>query len=1180
MATKRYDRASMTTRTTDPSPQVGPFRLDGVIGQAGMGVVWKGRHVEQDVPVAIKFLTEDGARDPLYLGCLKNEVRKVATLDHPGIVRVYDHGAVPAGLEHLGLAAGSPFLVMEWAEGGTLSRHCGKMNWDQAWRTLMRLLDGLAHAHARGVVHRDLKPGNVLLRRDTGGVVLTDFGLARAGDTDGGAVLNAGTPTYMAPEQIQQLSHEIGPWTDMYALGCLAWSLVCGRPPFVRETLDQTLDAHLNDPVPELSSITPVPQGFEAWVNQLLRKSPHQRYVRAADAAFSLAKLAPLEEQDSLLVEPVFAKDGATDEVPADGTQTESVTLDDTRVMGTRTFSKTRTGSAGSAMPAVGRSLLWAERGELPPIPDDWKEEHPPRPIAHLLGTGLGMYGFRSFPLVGRDEEQDHLWSELKASSSQQQTRAVVLEGADGAGKSHLAQWLARRGYEVGATIVLRAQFRALDARDPLVPLLSALLGCEGLDRPSTQAKIRKSLGVLGECDDTEVETLMTVLGPFPGETYSAELMDERNEVRFTVVRRILHRFSLLRPLVIVLDDAHHSPDAIRFAETLMSTQTSGHPLLVIVAINTVTMPDDLRDRLRDFKGRRRVTALEVGPLKQEHRSTLVRTLLGLEPTLAALVERRSGGNPQFAVQLVGDWIQKDMLIHGQGGFMLRPGLRPEFPADMQAMWERRLAAAIPADSDTRSLQVAAELGMEVSEGEWLEACEALGIRAERQLVDKLIDAHLARAGATKRAWTFSHAMVRQSLKRAAEFEGNRLSHHRAVAEMLARRGITGPRLGRHLFEAGDYEAAIPALLEGAQQSFHSARNVVGWDLLTLRERALKQLSVPETDLRWARGWLLKERFLARRKEFPAVMGLVDKILKKTEKTPGAKLLRATAWLRKGTIHRLMSEPDEARFCLNKAMSGAVDDPEIMSQTMEQMGTLELTYGNPMLSASFFEGAYDAAKALGDKDRVFNVRQNMAAVYRRQGNLDKAREHLAASLLYYQKTGQKRAQSRSLNDLAELDRLKGDLGRAEAGYREALNLIEALGDQRFYVAALNLGIIYAETGRPVEARFQLEQCQHALKVSRLPGIEGATFLCLAFVHAQLQSLHDWRLSFDAGRKLIEETGFADIDVARSTQMGGEAMLSNGWVDEARESLEYARGHWEALGREDKAAEITDLLDEV
>ncbi len=309
-------------------------------------------------------------------------------------------------------------------------------------------------------------------------------------------------------------------------------------------------------------------------------------------------------------------------------------------------------------------------------------------------------------------------------------------------------------------------------------------------------------------------------------------------------------------------------------------------------------------------------------------------------------------------------------------------------------------------------------------------------------------------------------------------------------------------------------------------------------------------------------------------------MGLVDRVLEKTENTPRARILLATAWLRKGTIHRLMSEPEEARICLNKAMTAAMDDPDVMSQTMEQMGTLELMYGNPVLSASFFEGALDSAKQLGDSDRVFQVRQNMAAVYRRQGNIEKAREHLTASLNYYEETGQKRAQSRSLNDLAELDRFTGDLTRAEAGYRKALDLLEALGDQRFYVAALNLGIIYAETGRPVEARFQLEQCQQALKASRLPGIEAATLLSLAHVHAQLQSLQDWRLCFDAGCAIIREIGFADIDIARSTQMGGEVLLANDCRDEARESLEFARAHWELLERDDSAAALTDLLAEL
>ena len=133
-----------------------------------------------------------------------------------------------------------------------------------------------------------------------------------------------------------------------------------------------------------------------------------------------------------------------------------------------------------------------------------------------------------------------------------------------------------------------------------------------------------------------------------------------------------------------------------------------------------------------------------------------------------------------------------------------------------------------------------------------------------------------------------------------------------------------------------------------------------------------------------------------------------------------------------------MSEPDEAQFCLNKAMSGAVDDPLIMSQTLEQMATVELVYGSPVLSVRFYEGAYDAAKKL-DEDRVFQIRQNMAAVYRQRGNMSRREPRGEPG---YQSTVRS-ARSRDLNDLAGPTNTRRPL-RAEAGYREALNPIEAL----------------------------------------------------------------------------------------------------------------------------------------
>ena len=1145
-----------------------------------MGVVWRGIHEEQQVPIAVKFLTEEGARDPLYLGCLKNEVRKVAGLEHPAIINVYDHGEVPHGLGIESLTPGSPFLVMEFAEGGTLSRHCGRLGWEQIWRVLMRLLDGLAHAHARGVVHRDIKPGNVLLRRSSGGVVLIDFGLARAGDTGGGAVLNAGTPSYMAPEQIRQHAYEIGPWTDMYGLGCLAWSLACGKPPFQRDSMEELLKAHLFDPLPKMQPVTQVPKGFEEWVGQLLRKAPHHRYVRAADAAHVLSQMAQPEEADTLYIEPVFnANTGAEPETVTissrTGSEETTANCDDTQVMNPRDAMAISLKPA--AMPKIDKSLLWAERGELPPIPADWREQHPPRQIRHLLGTGLAMFGLRNFPVVGRETEQNQLWDALKRARTDKHTRTMVIQGADGTGKTHLAEWLARRAYEVGAAIVLRARFDGVGENEPLIGLIRSLLSTDGLDRASAESQVRTALEVLGQSDEAEVDALLTVLGPFPGEHYSPEVMEERSDVRFTVIRRILHRFSVLRPVIVVMDDAHLGDEALRFVQVMLEEQSVQHPILVLLTANTMSMSDEFRTQLGTVVKKRRVDEVRLGPLAADDRLVLVRELLGLEPSLAALVERRSGGNPQFAVQLVGDWIQKGHLVRGELGFAVREGIQPEFPADLQAVWERRLDAALPMERDTRCLQLAAELGMEVDLVEWSEACSNAGIPMDSSLIETLTKAHLVVPNKRGGGWSFTHTLVRESLKRQAEFEGIRVQHHVAVAQMLSgREGVEG-RLGRHLLHAGDLVTAVDVLLAGAERCRKEGRQAMGMELLALREKALVELQVPSSDLRWVHGWMVQQYLYRRRKNFMKANEILQMVLTATEGVSGTQEVRAQAWLGLGGIHRLKGEPEEARLYLNKALQQGLDNTKILSKTMDEMGVLELAYGNHILSAQFFEGALKYARQLDSQDEEFRVRQNMAGVYRRQGDTETAHFHLSAALKHHRTTGSKQAQARCLNDLAELDRFTGNLAQAEEGYRQALAILSAVGDQRFFTAGLNLGIIYSETERPIEARAQLERSLAALKVSGLPSIEGCTLLILSHVHAQLGDVLEWERTFEEGCRLIGETGFFDVDIARAAQLGGEVLLAKGQIDSARTSLEFARNHWESLERNDEAAAITDML---
>ena len=264
---------------------LGPFELYEPIGHGGMGEVWRGIHRAQRVPVAVKVLTAKGMRRSFFLVAFRNEVRAMAGLDHPCIALVFDHGEVSeeaAALSEGRLAVDSPYIAMELAHGGTLAPWAGRLAWADCRDVLLRLLDALAHAHARGVIHRDLKPANVLLCTDEDlrpGIKLTDFGLAHLPELTGRTAARgptAGTPHYMAPEQVQGRRREYGPWTDLYSLGRLALALVWGTP--------------LPDPNRHVPA-TAIPPGFDAWVSRLLQQETEERFQRAADAAMALMDL-------------------------------------------------------------------------------------------------------------------------------------------------------------------------------------------------------------------------------------------------------------------------------------------------------------------------------------------------------------------------------------------------------------------------------------------------------------------------------------------------------------------------------------------------------------------------------------------------------------------------------------------------------------------------------------------------------------------------------------------------------------------------------------------------------------------------------------------------------------------------------------------------------------------------
>ena len=228
--------------------------LERPLGRGGTGDVWKGRCRAAggtELDVAVKLLRSDANSDTGFFDSFERDIQAMAALDHPHIVEVLDYGRLgPDAAEQSDgrYPPGTPYIVMELLPGDTLKRSRGLLPWPQLRDILLAILSALAHAHARGVVHRDIKAGNVLLGKPC---KLTDFGIARLYDAPEGSgededELIYGTPDVIAPEQIERHWRDQGPWTDLYSLGCLTYALVAGHTPFSsRDNPVDILLAHL-----------------------------------------------------------------------------------------------------------------------------------------------------------------------------------------------------------------------------------------------------------------------------------------------------------------------------------------------------------------------------------------------------------------------------------------------------------------------------------------------------------------------------------------------------------------------------------------------------------------------------------------------------------------------------------------------------------------------------------------------------------------------------------------------------------------------------------------------------------------------------------------------------------------------------------------------------------------------
>ncbi len=287
------------------------YQILSELGRGGMGVVYKARHLRLDCIVALKMILAGSHAGEIEVQRFRVEAQSVAKLRHPHIVQVYD----------VGEADGQHYLALEFVDGGSLADRLrqGPLEPEQAASLLAALARGVDHAHQHGIVHRDLKPGNVLLANagreppvpSTEGArpplavpKITDFGLAKqlsdsALKTGTGAIM--GTPSYMPPEQASGKNSEVGPASDVYALGAILYECITGRPPFTGDTPLETILKLGAEEVTPPRRLTPrCPRNLETICLKCLEKSPRKRYASALELA---------EDLDRFLAgEPILAR--------------------------------------------------------------------------------------------------------------------------------------------------------------------------------------------------------------------------------------------------------------------------------------------------------------------------------------------------------------------------------------------------------------------------------------------------------------------------------------------------------------------------------------------------------------------------------------------------------------------------------------------------------------------------------------------------------------------------------------------------------------------------------------------------------------------------------------------------------------------------------------------------------
>lgn len=770
------------------------YEVLGLLGEGGMGIVYRCRDQSDAQLVALKrVIPPPGNLANEYLMWFYKEARALAALDHPNIVKAKDFGQ---------LRDGSPYLVMELVQGISLHdlSHT-RVQFPLIWAVTDRILAALAHAHARGIIHGDLKPSNILVERKDDAppdIHVLDFGLAWLRQDwhderlDGTKAMEfaphagAGTPGYMAPEQIQHEMHNVCGATDLYALGCILYRMMAGRPPFSGESRE-LLRVHAFEPAPKFAPVIDLPQGADAFVLRLLAKRPWDRWEFAAECRRDWQRFKPAERANMYFFPTSLARSSEAPAAPK------------TRPTGPR-----------------------PQNPDLLPAPE----------------RAPGLLSIRPSPLVGRRDVRERLRAvcDEVVQGVGAPHRLVLLVGPAGCGKSRIAEWLCEAMHEEGQMVPLRSRYRKI--RSSLDGMLGAAVNYynfERVDRNLIERSLLDRWKVRRDDKNGRAWVAGTAewfrpMGPMSDQPIGPSGIRftlDTLETRRMVIRHTLRRIANGRPLLFWLDDLHNA--APTTFEGLRSTLTDD-PDQRIVMIGTVRSEDvalgtQTAERLRELRDVMNGTVIQIDPLPPETTLELLRASLPLEESAAQEAARRSRGNPLFALQQLHAWALAGSLELKEGVYRVPNDVLAVRPETTAELWDTRLLA-VP-EVHRPSAYAAATLGGDIRRSVLHALLTALGQPADAAISALQNAEILIPRGPGRLSWP--HELLQEHLLVRLEERADKERIYRAAATALTQHPLANTRrIVRqrvvNLIQAGDADSAAHLLFDFLQNSWNGAR--------------------------------------------------------------------------------------------------------------------------------------------------------------------------------------------------------------------------------------------------------------------------------------------------------------------------------------------------------------------